>query len=72
MAPEADERDRIDYIFALPDARLNIDSSTVVGPQSSIVHSERVLDDSADEIFTPKAPWPTDHKAVLTRFRIVG
>ncbi|GAA3860101.1 endonuclease/exonuclease/phosphatase family protein [Tessaracoccus defluvii] len=71
-APEADERDRIDYIFALPDDRLTIDSSTVVGPRSSIVRNERVVDDSADEILTPQAPWPTDHKAVLTRFSITG
>lgn len=69
-APDADERDRIDYIFAVPDDRLTIDASTVVGPQSSIVRNERVVDDSDDEIFTPKAPWPTDHKAVLTRFSI--
>ncbi|UNK69980.1 endonuclease/exonuclease/phosphatase family protein [Microbacterium sp. H1-D42] len=69
-APEADERDRIDYIFAVPDERLTIESSTVVGPQSSIVRNERVVDDSADEILTPKAAWPTDHKAVLTRFTV--
>ena len=43
-----------------------------VGPRSSIVRNERVVDDSADEILTPQAPWPTDHKAVLTRFSITG
>lgn len=69
-APEADERDRIDYIFATPDARLAIDGSTVVGPQSTIVRNERVVDDSADEIFTPDAVWPSDHKAVLANFSI--
>lgn len=69
-APEADERDRIDYIFATPDDRLSIDGSTVVGPQSTIVRDERVVDDSADEIFTPDAVWPSDHKAVLANFSI--
>ncbi|WP_223626351.1 endonuclease/exonuclease/phosphatase family protein [Microbacterium sp. EST19A] len=69
-APEADERDRIDYIFATPDARLSIDGSTIVGPQSTIVRNERVVDDSADEIFTPDAVWPSDHKAVLANFSI--
>lgn len=69
-APEADERDRIDYIFATPDERLAIDDAVVVGPQSSIVRNERVVDDSADEILTPDAVWPSDHKAVLAEFRI--
>ena len=69
-APEADERDRIDYIFATPDERLSIDGATVVGPQSSIVRNERVVDDSADEILTPDAVWPSDHKAVLANFTV--
>ncbi|MFJ2368863.1 endonuclease/exonuclease/phosphatase family protein [Microbacterium sp. NPDC087665] len=69
-APEADERDRIDYIFATPDERLTIDGATVVGPQSTIVRDQRVDDDSADEILTPDAVWPSDHKAVLANFRI--
>lgn len=69
-APEADERDRIDYIFATPDERLTIDGASVVGPQSTIVRNERVVDDSADEIFTPDAVWPSDHKAVLANFSI--
>lgn len=69
-APEADERDRIDYIFATPDPRLTIDGASVVGPQSTIVRNERVVDDSADEILTPDAVWPSDHKAVLANFTI--
>ncbi|WP_136053606.1 MULTISPECIES: endonuclease/exonuclease/phosphatase family protein [unclassified Microbacterium] len=69
-APEADERDRIDYIFATPDRRLSIDGAAVVGPQSTIVRNARVVDDSADEIFTPDAVWPSDHKAVLANFTV--
>lgn len=69
-APEADERDRIDYIFATPDRRLSIDGAAVVGPQSSIVRNARVVDDSADEIITPDAVWPSDHKAVLANFTV--
>jgi endonuclease/exonuclease/phosphatase family metal-dependent hydrolase len=71
-APEADERDRIDYIFAAPDERLSIDGATVVGPQSTIVRNQRVVDDSADEILTPDAVWPSDHKAVLASFTVCG
>ncbi|GAA1169923.1 hypothetical protein MOX01_28580 [Microbacterium oxydans] len=71
-APDADERDRIDYVFATPDERLSIDGASVVGPQSTIVRNQRVVDDSADEILTPDAVWPSDHKAVLANFTVCG
>ncbi|WP_369371757.1 endonuclease/exonuclease/phosphatase family protein [Promicromonospora sp. Populi] len=69
-APEADERDRIDYLFVSPDERVSVDDAAVVGPQSTIVRNERVDDDSADVIWTPDAVWPSDHKAVLASFSI--
>lgn len=69
-APEADERDRIDYVFVTPDERVSIDGAAVVGPQSTIVRNERVDDDSADQIITPDAVWPSDHKAVLASFSV--
>src|SRR5699024_8862603 len=69
-APEADERDRIDYVFFMPDERLSLTDAIIVGPQESIVRSERVPDTSEDVIFTPQATWPTDHKAVLAEFTI--
>ncbi|KJL26283.1 Endonuclease/Exonuclease/phosphatase family protein [Microbacterium oxydans] len=69
-APDADERDRIDYIFATPDERLAIDGASVVGPQSTIVRNQRVVDDSADAILTPDVVWPSDHKAVLANFTV--
>lgn len=69
-APEADERDRIDYIFVTPDERVSVDAAAVVGPQSTIVRNERVDDDSADVILTPDAVWPSDHKAVLASFSV--
>ncbi|GED08993.1 endonuclease/exonuclease/phosphatase family protein [Cellulosimicrobium cellulans] len=69
-APEADERDRIDYVFVAPDDRVAVRSAQVVGPQSTIVRDERVDDDSADVILTPDAVWPSDHKAVLASLRV--
>jgi hypothetical protein len=69
-APEADERDRIDYVLVTRDERVSIDDAAVVGPQSTIVRNERVDDDSADVILTPDAVWPSDHKAVLASFSI--
>lgn len=44
----------------------------MVGPQSTIVRNQRVVDDSADEILTPDAVWPSDHKAVLANFTVCG
>jgi LPXTG-motif cell wall-anchored protein len=69
-APKADERDRIDYIFYAPSDRLALTSSTIVGPKGTIVRGERVDDDSDDEILTPAVVWPSDHKAVLSTFRV--
>src|SRR5690625_875887 len=67
-APNADERDRIDYVFFMPDERLRLNDATVVGPKNSIVRNERVPEDGEDPIFEPEANWPTDHKAVLAQF----
>lgn len=69
-APKADERDRIDYVFFAPSKRLALASSEVVGPQATIVRSQRVDDDSDDVIVTPDATWPSDHKGVLSRFTV--
>ncbi|GIT78752.1 hypothetical protein LLS1_04210 [Leifsonia sp. LS1] len=69
-APKADERDRIDYVFYAPSSRLELASAAVVGPRATIVRSQRVDDDSDDVIVTPDAVWPSDHKAVLSRFRV--
>jgi chitodextrinase/endonuclease/exonuclease/phosphatase family metal-dependent hydrolase len=69
-APEADERDRIDYVFVTPGDHVTVDDAAVVGPQSTIVRNERVDDDSSDVIRTPDAVWPSDHKAVLASFSV--
>jgi hypothetical protein len=69
-APQADERDRIDYVFYAPSEHLALTSSKIVGPKGTIVRSERVDDDSRDEIVTPAVVWPSDHKAVLSTFQV--
>lgn len=67
-APEADERDRIDFIYYVPHADLRLKESTVVGPSTSIVRAERVQEKGRERFITPKGVWPTDHKALLTTF----
>ncbi|WP_137723752.1 endonuclease/exonuclease/phosphatase family protein [Prescottella subtropica] len=68
-APDADERDRIDYVFAGPGTRLRLQSAGIVGPRETIVRSERVAETSRDNFVASPTPWPTDHKAVLATYR---
>lgn len=69
-APKADERDRIDFVFYHPDRRLRLLDSVIVGPSTSIVRNERVAESGRDTFWEPDWTWPTDHKAVLSTFRV--
>jgi endonuclease/exonuclease/phosphatase family metal-dependent hydrolase len=69
-APEVDERDRIDFIYYGPKEMLRAVDSRVVAPAGDILRNERVPDDSEDPFIVPLGGWPTDHKGVLTRFRL--
>lgn len=71
-APEADERDRIDYIFFAPDDRLSLTGTRIVGPTGDIVRGARALPVSDEEIFTPQTLWTSDHKALQSDFVICG
>lgn len=68
--PEADERDRIDYIFAGPSPQLTLTSAGIVGPRGSIVRNQRVEESTADNFVSSPLPWPTDHKAVIASYRL--
>ncbi|CAM3188275.1 endonuclease/exonuclease/phosphatase family protein [Prescottella defluvii] len=70
-APEADERDRIDYVFAGRNTRLRLVSAGMVGPRETIVRNERVIEDTQDPFVDSPLPWPTDHKAVLATYRVL-
>lgn len=67
-APEADERDRIDYIYFLPDKKLKLKTVSIVGPSGSIVRGKRTEERTQDEFIRPAATWPSDHKALLATF----
>ncbi|MFB4353250.1 endonuclease/exonuclease/phosphatase family protein [Microbacterium sp. LS_15] len=71
-APEADERDRIDYIFFAPDERLTLESTRIVGPKGDIVRGARALPVSDEEIFTPQTLWTSDHKGLQAEFLVCG
>lgn len=69
-APEADERDRIDFIYFMPDKKLKLKDMVVVGPSKSIIRGERAEENTKDRFIQPLGVWPTDHKAVLATFQL--
>ncbi len=70
-APEADERDRIDFVYYKPNGRCRLIDAAVVGPRKSVVRSQRVEETSKDKFIEPAGVWPTDHKAVWATFRLM-
>lgn len=69
-APDADERERIDFIYFFATKGLSVRSSMVVGPKASIVKNQRVEESSKDNFIEPVGVWPSDHKGVLTIFEL--
>ena len=69
-APEADERDRIDFIYYHPNSAWSLETSFIVGPEETIVRSKVQPKDSHDRFIIPIGTWPTDHKANLATFLI--
>ncbi|WP_157731310.1 endonuclease/exonuclease/phosphatase family protein [Corynebacterium glaucum] len=67
---DADERDRIDFIFYQPTGRITLDSAQLVGPKETVKKGEAVVDQTEDTIFTPTAPWISDHRATMAKFII--
>ncbi len=70
-SPDADDRDRIDFIFYYPDNRLTLQDVKLVGPEGDIVKNKRVLIKTEDVFLKPLSIWPTDHKAVLASFDLI-
>lgn len=69
--PEADDRDRIDYIYyKTPNKKLKLRDIKIVGPESTVRYAQKQEKDSDDEFLLPKAVWPTDHKGLLATFEI--
>lgn len=66
--PDADERERIDFIYYYPQKGLKLLQANVFGPRGSIRNSMRVQENTQDVFIEPLGVWPTDHKGVLVRF----
>lgn len=70
-APEADERERIDYIyFKSLGNTLKLKDIKVVGPESSVSYAQKHENDGKDQFMRPKDVWPSDHKGLLAKFTI--
>ncbi|MCW3468026.1 endonuclease/exonuclease/phosphatase family protein [Chitinophaga nivalis] len=69
-APDADDRDRIDFIFYRRDKRWQLQNATLVGPSGSVVYGQRKEEQTKDPFMKPQGIWPTDHKALLVTFTI--
>lgn len=71
--PEADDRDRIDFIYYFPNEQLTLEDVTIVGPVGSIAKGKRIeTNHGQDKFLAPKGIWPSDHKAVLATFEFNG
>lgn len=70
-APDADERDRIDFIYYVRSPHLKLKSITIVGPQETVLRGRIATDESKDRCYTPSVVWPTDHKGNLAVFRVL-
>lgn len=68
-AKDSDERDRIDFIFYLPANGLEACSAVIIGPSDCVVRSKVEPSWSQDKFIEPIGVWPTDHKALLVKFR---
>lgn len=69
--PEADDRDRIDFIYYYPDSKLSVLDATIVGPKGSISYGKIIKSNPGNDTFIePKGLWPSDHKGILTTFLI--
>ncbi|MCH4552189.1 endonuclease/exonuclease/phosphatase family protein [Aestuariibaculum lutulentum] len=69
-SPEANDRDRIDFIFYYPDERLQLIDAKILGPKGDVSKNKRVLESTDDVFIEPLNIWPTDHKAVLASFAL--
>ncbi len=69
-SPEADDRERIDFIYYYPCEDILLKNAKVVGPEGSVLYGKRTDKDldSQDSFLLPEGGWPTDHKALLVTF----
>lgn len=68
--PDADGRDRIDFIYYFPEKGIELKEVCMVGPLGTIIRNKRVAEKTEDKIIRPQGVWPSDHKGILATFII--
>ncbi len=70
-AKEADERDRIDFIYYHPDHRIKVKDAFLAGYPMSLRRAQAVCDESSDKfVISKNAGWFSDHRGVVAVFKI--
>ena len=73
-AAEADERDRIDFVYYRPDAKFAPKKAQIMGPSAMISKSavveDQFVDKTAELIEPVGGVWPSDHRGLLITFEV--
>ncbi len=69
-APNADERERIDFVYFIPHKCLHLKDAFIVGSRCSIVKGKREKESCEDHFLFYGCPWPSDHKGVMILFTL--
>lgn len=67
---DADERDRIDFIYYYDNGNIKPLSSSLIGPSKAFVGNTLVKDPGQDPILLPQSVWPSDHRALISKFKV--
>lgn len=65
-----DDRERIDHNFYYPDKRIKLIRAMIIGPKEDFLNGKVVYFKSKDPIYTPHCIWASDHKAILTEYKL--
>lgn len=68
--PDADDRDRIDFIYYHPGKALTLKEAAIVGPPEDLYFGEIKSASTQDNFVTPRGVWPSDHKGTLATFEL--
>ncbi|WP_293753922.1 endonuclease/exonuclease/phosphatase family protein [uncultured Parabacteroides sp.] len=67
---DADDRDRIDFIYYYPNKDLTLKDVAIVGPIEDLCMGEIKDHQTQDPFIIPKGVWPSDHKGTLATFTL--
>ena len=71
-AKDFDARDRIDFVFLKNNGKLNIQSSRIIGTRKSLNGMVQEDDPSTEDIVDVGDLWGSDHKGLISSFKIDG